>query len=199
VIGLCGEGHIAAEGADPESADVVGVDVLAGGQVGDRGADVLGALDRVFEEVRLAAALALVGGVEDQRGESLAGGTLGVDAGGLLLDGPARTNRSGRGTARQQLPARRHAPAVDTFELLRLEVFRQAEPGLGDEFAGLAAWNPEDQRLSHPGDPSPQLGRAVEGMVAFDHLSEYLVEHDRGVWGAARDDEGEHPADGLIR
>jgi len=48
VVGLGGERDVAAGGADTEGADAVRVDVVAGREVGDGGADVLRALERVF-------------------------------------------------------------------------------------------------------------------------------------------------------
>jgi hypothetical protein len=77
VIGGRGRDDVAAGGADPEGPYMV--------RKGDGGLDVLDTLCGVLEVARGALALALVGGVEGEGNEALAGQTLGVKAGCLLL------------------------------------------------------------------------------------------------------------------
>lgn len=88
MVGLRGGRHVPAGGADTQGPDALGVDGVAGGQVRDSRPDILAALERVFQEAGLALALALGGGVERQCGVALVSESLGVGAGGLLLDAP---------------------------------------------------------------------------------------------------------------
>ena len=60
-----------------------------GGEERDGGLEVLDAVGRVFQAARLAAAFALVGGVEGQGDEALLGQLPRVQAGGLFLDAAA--------------------------------------------------------------------------------------------------------------
>lgn len=85
MVSAGGGQRIAAGGADAEQTDPVGIDLLAGGEVGDGGLEVLDALGGVLQPAGQAAGLALVGGVEGEGDESALGHQSRVGAGGLFL------------------------------------------------------------------------------------------------------------------
>lgn len=86
-LGLRGVDRVAAAGADAEGSDALFVHAGWMLRKSNRAADVLDAHGGKLREVRLAAALALVGGVVDQGDEALGGEQFGVGGGDLLLDG----------------------------------------------------------------------------------------------------------------
>jgi len=86
-LGLRHVDRVAAARADAQRPDALHVHVGVIAQEVHRAPDVLRSRRGELREVRLAAALALVGGVEDQGDEALPGQQLGVGGRDLLLDG----------------------------------------------------------------------------------------------------------------
>jgi hypothetical protein len=84
----CGQA-VTARGADAEDPDTLGIRLVASAEERDCRLDVLDPLNGVFEATGAAFALALEGGVERERDESLGGEALGVKAGSLFLHAAA--------------------------------------------------------------------------------------------------------------
>jgi hypothetical protein len=81
---------VAAAGADPQSTDPIEVDLVAGGKEVDGAPDVFDPRRRALGEVRFAAAFALIGGVEDQGDEPVAGELAGVNGRKMLSKSATR-------------------------------------------------------------------------------------------------------------
>lgn len=81
----------------PRAADSLRVHLVVVAEEVDRAADVLDAVAGDLEQARLAAALAVVGGVVGQSDDALLGQLLRVQAGGLLLHAAERVRRDDGG------------------------------------------------------------------------------------------------------
>ncbi|WP_222932728.1 hypothetical protein [Nocardia yunnanensis] len=97
VVGLGGEGNVAAGGADAECADLFGVDLEAGGQERHRVLDVFDARGRIFQKPWQAFAFTLIGGVEGEGHEASCSQFGRVQARGLCFDAAERMRDHDRG------------------------------------------------------------------------------------------------------
>ncbi|WP_224391526.1 hypothetical protein [Pseudonocardia sp. ICBG1293] len=90
MVGAGGVDGVPATGADAEHAEAPGVDPGRGVERVERVADVLAPPVRVLEIARLTTTAALMGGVDDERGDAAVGETAGVVGADLFLDAAAR-------------------------------------------------------------------------------------------------------------
>lgn len=94
MVDLSGSGYITTPYTDTDNGDLIGVNVIKFLEVVNDTPDVANALRGVFEEVRLAAALALVGGIVADSHKTFLGKLLYVKGYSLLLNTTSRVHNN---------------------------------------------------------------------------------------------------------